>query len=112
MDRISFKYTFNPLDVKETRELIQYRVKTAGYNSRMELFLDEAISEIYNYTRGYPRKITMLCHHVLKELILQNKHAVDRILVKDVIEKLEQYRIPGLTFSQTPHRLNGPGFHQ
>ena len=37
----------------------------------------------------------MLCHHVLKELILQNKNAVDRVLVRDVIEKEEQFRQRG-----------------
>jgi general secretion pathway protein A len=95
MDRISFKYTLNPLDAKETRELINFRINKAGYNSRMELFLEEAVHEIYNYTRGYPRRITMLCHHVLKELILQNKHAVDRVLVRDVIEKEEQFKQRG-----------------
>jgi len=95
MDRISFKYTLNPLDAKETRDLINFRINKAGYNSRMELFLDEAVHEIYNYTRGYPRRITMLCHHVLKELILQNKNAVDRVLVRDVIEKEEQFKRGG-----------------
>ncbi len=116
MDRISFKYTLNPLDVKETRELIGFRVKAAGYNSRMDLFLDEAISEIYNYTRGYPRKITKLCHQILKELILQNKHAVDRILVRDVIAKEEQYKLGAIDFSASinqnnpvPTRMLGPG---
>ncbi len=116
MDRISFKYTLNPLDVKETKELINFRVKTAGYNSRMDLFLDEAVSEIYNYTRGYPRKITKLCHQVLKELILQNKHAVDRILVRDVIAKEEQYKLGAIDFSLSvnqnsavPTRMSGPG---
>jgi len=96
MDRISFKYTLNPLDARETRELINYRVKAAGYNSRMDLFLDEAMNEIYNYTRGYPRKITKLCHQILKELILQNKQAVDRVLVRDVIEKDRQFQVGGL----------------
>ncbi len=116
MDRISFKYTLNPLDAKETRELISFRVKAAGYNSRMDLFLDEAVSEIYNYTRGYPRKITKLCHQILKELILQNKHAVDRILVRDVIAKEEQYKLGAIDFSSSlnqnspvPTRMSGPG---
>ena len=95
MDRISFKYTLNPLDAKETRDLIHFRINKAGYSSRMELFLDEAVHEIYNYTRGYPRRITMLCHHVLKELILQNKNAVDRNLVRDVIVKEEQFKQRG-----------------
>ena len=107
MDRISFKYTLNPLDAKETKELIGFRVKAAGYNSRMELFLDEAVSEIYTYTRGYPRKITKLCHQALKELILQNKHAVDRMLVRDVIQKEEQFkvRLGGMDFPPQVNRL-------
>jgi general secretion pathway protein A len=103
MDRISFKYTLNPLDVKETKDLINFRITKAGYNSRMELFLDEAVHEIYSHTRGYPRRITMLCHHVLKELILQNKHAVDRVLVRDVIEKDEQFKQRG--FDASMNRL-------
>ncbi len=101
MDRISFKYTLNPLDVEETRALIHYRIQQAGYNSRMELFTSEAVSEIYNYTRGYPRRITNLCHQVLKELILQNQKAVDLRLARDVIQKQEQFRIPGLDPQQT-----------
>ena len=105
MDRISFKYTLNPLDAKETKDLINFRINKAGYNSRMELFLDEAVHEIYNYTRGYPRRITMLCHHVLKELILQNKNAVDRGLVRDVIEKEEQFRQRGFGTSSPAQRL-------
>jgi general secretion pathway protein A len=112
MDRISFKYTLNPLDAKETKELINYRVKQAGYNSKMELFLDEAIGEIYNYTRGYPRKITMLCHQVLKELILQNKSAVDRVLVRQVIEKEEQFKIQGISMVQQVNRLMGHDQHR
>jgi general secretion pathway protein A len=110
LDRISFKYTLNPLDASETKELINYRIVRAGYQSRMELFLDEAIGEIYNYTRGYPRKITKLCHQVLKELILQNKSAVDRLLVRDVIEKEEQFRLDGLEITHKINRFSGEGY--
>lgn len=91
LDRISFKYTLNPLDVNETKELILYRIAQAGYKSTMPLFADEAVSEIYNFTRGYPRRITMLCHQLLKELIMQNRKIVDRELVRDVIAKDKQF---------------------
>lgn len=116
MDRVSFKYTLNPLDGKETKELINFRIRTAGYNSAMNLFLDEAVSEIYNHTRGYPRKITMLCHQVLKELILQNKKEIDRALVRDVIIKEEQSRLDGgdptaaLNQPFGQRRAPGPGY--
>lgn len=96
MDRISFKYTLNPLDVKETKALIYYRINAAGYNSQMELFDEEAISEIYAYARGYPRRITKLCHQALKELIMQNKKVIDRIIIRDVIGKEEQFKRTGM----------------
>lgn len=90
LDRISFKYTLNPLGPQETKELIEFRILKAGYESPMKLFDREAISEIYHYSRGYPRRITWLCHRVLKELVLQNKYVVDKALVRDVMEKDRQ----------------------
>jgi general secretion pathway protein A len=91
MDRISFKFTLNPLDVKETGELINFRVQKAGYRLERQLFLDEAISEIYNYTKGYPRKINMLCHKVLKELVMRDQKVIDGVLVRDVIAKERKF---------------------
>lgn len=90
LDRISFKYTLNPLGPQETKGMIEFRTKTAGYESEIPLFTDEAISEIYNYSKGYPRSITMLCHRLLKELIIRNTFTVDRTIVRDIIEKERQ----------------------
>lgn len=86
-DRISFKFTLNPLDFNETKELIEFRIRQAGYKSNMHLFLDGAVKEIYQYTRGYPRQITMFCHKALKELVLKNKFVVDEHLVNEIIQK-------------------------
>lgn len=85
-DRISFKYTLNPLDFKETREMIEFRIKQAGYKANMHIFLDEAIKEIYQYSKGYPRKITMLCHRALKTLVLKNKFVVDAGIIRELVE--------------------------
>jgi len=86
-DRISFKYTLNPLSLQETREMIEFRIKRAGYKSNMHLFLDEAVREIHRATQGYPRRITMLCHRLLKELILKNKVVIDSAFVRDLIHR-------------------------
>lgn len=91
MDRISFKFTLNPLDVIETKELIDFRIAQAGYKGDKKIFLDEAISEIYNFTKGYPRKINMLCHKVLKELVMQGLELADAAIVKEVIWKDKQF---------------------
>lgn len=85
-DRISFKYTLNPLDFKETKEMIEFRLIRAGYKSNMHLFLDDALKQIHQYSKGYPRRITMLCHRALKELVLRNKFVIDEQLVSDIIK--------------------------
>ncbi len=86
-DRISFKYTLNPFDFDETKEMIEYRIRQAGYKKKMHLFSYEAIKEIYKYSRGYPRQVTMLCHKALKNLVLKNKFVVDAVLIREIIEQ-------------------------
>lgn len=89
-DRISFKYTLNPLGLEETEELIRFRLMKAGHRNGSRLFLHEAVAEIHNYSRGYPRRITMLCHQLLKEMVIQNKSYVNRLLVNSVVLKQQQ----------------------
>jgi len=85
-DRISFKYTLNPMNFDETKEMIEFRIRQAGYKANMHLFLDEAIREIYQYTRGYPRQITMLCYKALKTLVMRRKIVVNAELIEEIIQ--------------------------
>jgi general secretion pathway protein A len=85
-DRISLKYTLNPFSLKETEEMIEFRIRKAGYKSRMHLFLKEAVIEIHQATQGYPRRITMLCHKALKELVMRNKSVVSAGVIEDIIQ--------------------------
>jgi general secretion pathway protein A len=75
------------LDLGETKEMINFRIVQAGYKGNIRLFLDDAIKEIYQYSRGYPRRITMLCHKALKSLVLRNRFVVDASLVKELIDE-------------------------
>lgn len=86
-DRISLKYVLNPLDEQETKEMIEFRLRAAGYNSNLPFFTDEAIAEIYRYTQGYPRRISMLCHNTLKLLVMESKSIVDREVIQNLISR-------------------------
>ncbi len=86
-DRISLKYVLNPLDEQETKEMIEFRLRAAGYNSSLPFFTDEAIAEIYHYTQGYPRRIAMLCHNTLKLLVMESKSIVDREVIQNLISR-------------------------
>lgn len=85
LDRISMKYILEPLDESETREMIDYRLRQAGFQGKYYLFLDEAVKEIYRATRGYPRKISMLCHKALKAVVMQNKEVVDARVIEELV---------------------------
>jgi general secretion pathway protein A len=85
MDRINLKYIINPLDESETRALINFRLKQAGYNGEESLFTDNAIRHIYEHTQGYPRKISMLCHDALETLIMRNRNIVDEGIVEEIM---------------------------
>ena len=89
-DRISMKYVLNPFDLDDTRKMIEFRLQRAGYVSKRPLFSDEAIQEIHRYTMGYPRRITMISHKALKQLILSHKEVVDADVVKELISHESQ----------------------
>lgn len=86
MDRVSLKYKLGPFNEQETKEMIEFRVRQAGYQGSEKLFQDSAFKEIHSYTQGYPRTISMLCHKALKNLVMENRPVVDKELVKELIE--------------------------
>lgn len=87
MDRVAFKYVLNPLDEEETKEMIEYRLLQAGFHGSKILFSDDAIHEIYNYTKGYPRRITNICHQALENIVMYDKDVVDLDLIKSIIKQ-------------------------
>lgn len=86
-DRISLKCTLKPLDVAETRNMIQFRLLEAGYRSRVPLFTDEAIAQIHEHTEGYPRRIAMVCHQLLRQVVVHSGRQVDQDLVEAFIHQ-------------------------
>ena len=86
-DRISYRGKLGPLDYEEMKEMILFRIKQAEYQANMDLFLEEAFHAIHEYTRGYPRQVTLLCHRALKSLLMNNKFVVDARMIEDLINE-------------------------
>jgi len=84
MDRINLSYMINPLSLDETKQMIQYRLTQAGLNGK-ELFTDDAMALIHDHSKGSPRKITLICHHALESLIMQDRSVVEADLVEAYI---------------------------
>jgi len=85
-DRISLKYIINPLDENETKQMIEFRLAQAGFNSGRTLFTDEAAHLIFERTQGYPRRIAVLCHDALESLVMENRSHVDADLIQNLIQ--------------------------
>lgn len=86
-DRVAFKCVINPLKEDELREMIDFRLNQAGRITKEPLFSDNALNAIYNYSQGYPRKITMFCHQALQYLVMHKKAIVDKEVVQELIQK-------------------------
>ena len=85
-DRISLRCTLTPFKEEETREMIKFRIRQAGYEGREDLFTNDAITQIHEYTGGYPRKISMLSHKALKFLVMRNVPIVTGEIIKEIVE--------------------------
>lgn len=86
-DRLSLKYVINPLSLKETREIIAFRLKQAGYRKNAPLFTDGAVDMIFHRTEGCPRRIMMLCHNALENLVVKNRSVVDHEAIRELISE-------------------------
>ncbi|MFH1190647.1 MAG: AAA family ATPase [Candidatus Omnitrophota bacterium] len=86
-DRIVLKYVVNPLDEPETKKLINFRLYQSGFNKESKLFTDEAVSDIQRYSQGYPRRINLICHNALRNLVISNKTVIDGALIRDLIAR-------------------------
>jgi len=85
-DRIALKYVLNPLGEEEVREMVEYRLRQAGYAGSRPLFTNEAIRLIWEHTQGYPRKLALLCHNALESLVMYDGTIVDDKVVRRLIE--------------------------
>ncbi len=84
-DRIVLRYVINPLDETETRDLVNFRLRHSGFSAELKLFTDEAVSEVYHYSQGYPRRINLICHNALRQLITSNKTLIDGALIRELV---------------------------
>lgn len=92
MDRVNLKYMINPFDEPETVQMINFRIKKAGYMKQLPLFDDASVKSIFMSTKGYPRRIALLCHNCLEYIVMREKTIVTREAVDNLVEEeIKQY---------------------
>ena len=87
-DRISLYHQLQPMNFKDTRRMIQFRLAQSSASAKtIALFTYPALWAIFRATRGYPRKIVNLCHRCILAMIIQNRSKANWFLVRSSIRR-------------------------
>lgn len=90
--RITARYHLEPLKKNEVGPYVNYRLETAGANSR--LFSGLLMDDIYRFSKGIPRLINLICDRSLLGAYVQGKDCVDKkTLLKAVREVFGEHDI-------------------
>lgn len=85
--RIATRSTIEPLDLQDTRNMINFRVMVAGRSD--PLFTEDAIQLIYDYSKGMPRDICVIGLNVIPLAILNRVPIIDADLVQQAIAEID-----------------------
>ena len=74
-DRIDFYHVLAPLNFRQTKAIIRFRIEKASQDQGKTplLFGFFALWYIYRASGGYPRRIINLCHQMILALIIKNR---------------------------------------
>ena len=88
--RISINYHISPLSIDETGEYIKHRLTIAGNPDAIKLD-DDVLHIIYQFSRGIPRLINILCDYVLLAAFVEGVSEVTVEVVREVAMDLEAH---------------------
>jgi general secretion pathway protein A len=80
--RVAIKIRLEAFSEKDTKDYINHRLKVAGCNK--EIFSENAIRLICQYTNGIPRRINTVCDNALLEGYLLKSTKLDSETIKTV----------------------------
>jgi general secretion pathway protein A len=86
--RINVRYRLQPLNQKEMGEYITRRLRVAGARTT-RLFTSGALKKIYQYSRGIPRVINIVCDNALTNGYAGEKKRIDAGVIREAISDLE-----------------------
>ena len=84
--RIAVHYNVEPLTEPETLVYIKHRLRVAG--SKEAIFSPDAISEIFSFSKGYPRLINTVCDRALLTGYILGKKDIDGKIAKKCADEL------------------------
>lgn len=86
--RTNIRYHLPALDLTDTGAYIKHQVEVSGYRGGA-IFSDGFVAKAYDYTRGIPRQINMVCTHALMAGAASQKRVLDEMVLRQVVGDLE-----------------------
>ncbi|HTZ40422.1 MAG TPA: AAA family ATPase [Syntrophales bacterium] len=104
-ERISVRYHLDSLSSDDVPYYIEHRLAVAGSTEQL-IFADNAFRKIYDFSRGNPRRINILCDRALLIAYAGNQHVIDNKVIKLAINDLKSSDVKkGSFFSKRKKRL-------
>ena len=82
--RVALRCQLQPLDLAQTHAYILSRLERAGAPPDKEIFSDEALNKIFEYSRGIPRIINNLCENSMVSAFANEKRPVTGEMITEV----------------------------
>jgi len=90
--RIEVSFNIEPLTEQETKDYIEHRLHLAG--ATREIFTRKAIREVYNFSRGYPRLINIICDNALLAGYFKQVNVIKPKNIRRCVKKLNHLTAP------------------
>jgi general secretion pathway protein A len=102
--RVSLRCQLLPLDEEQTRGYVLSRLERAGAKSEPPIFEPEAMTKIFEYSRGIPRIINNLCENAMVNAFAREQRNVTAEMITEVAA---DFRLTGSL--STPEEPVGSG---
>ena len=87
--RLTTSFHLPPLDLTQAMAYIHHQVTFSGYKGG-SLFSDDALTSIYDSSKGVPRQMNRLCITALLVGMADQKHILDEATIRKAIAELDQ----------------------
>jgi general secretion pathway protein A len=106
VQRVTVYCHLNGLDRDETSRYITHRLQIAGAENP-QIFSEEAVDAIYQYSRGIPRLINILCDAALVYGFADELKIIEKNVIEEVVN---ERKIGGIFEENEPEEYYEPSF--
>ncbi len=90
--RIAINAHISPLNREDTENYINHRLKVAG-NEKCVKFEQGVMDVIYEFSKGVPRLINIICDFALLAAFSENRKIIDNVMIKEIRDDIA-YEVP------------------